>query len=316
MSSFTASRGGQIDGLATPANDTTAIFLKQFGGEVVRRFKKRNKFLALTTVRTIKSGKSAAFPTSWKVTASYHTPGTEIDGVKLPMGERIITINDKLVSPVFIPDIDEAMAHFDVRQLHTEACGDALSETMDDNIARALVLAARTSNSGITGMPGGSSIVAATSRTNADALVGALFDAQIVMDNRNVPEEDRYAALLPDQYSLLVESGSKAIHKDYNPEPNGSFAKGTIYQVAGFKLVKTTAVPQTNVTTGPTEYRGNFTNTAAVCWHPRAVGTVKLMDLRIQSEDSVRHQGTLIVGSYAVGHGTLRPEGAVEIAVS
>jgi hypothetical protein len=44
-----------------------------------------------------------------------------------------------------------------------------------------------------------------------------------------------------------------------------------------------------------------------------AVGTVKLMDLAMEAEYQTRFQGTLMVARYAVGHGILRPECAVEI---
>ena len=37
------------------------------------------------------------------------------------------------------------------------------------------------------------------------------------------------------------------------------------------------------------------------------------MDLAVESEYSVRYQGTLLVGKYAVGHGILRPECSAEI---
>jgi hypothetical protein len=47
--------------------------------------------------------------------------------------------------------------------------------------------------------------------------------------------------------------------------------------------------------------------------HQSAVGTVKLMDLGMESEYQVSRQGTLMVAKYAVGHGVLRPEAAIEI---
>jgi hypothetical protein len=39
------------------------------------------------------------------------------------------------------------------------------------------------------------------------------------------------------------------------------------------------------------------------------------MDLALESEYLITHQGTLMVAKYAVGHDSLRPEGAVEIAL-
>lgn len=44
-----------------------------------------------------------------------------------------------------------------------------------------------------------------------------------------------------------------------------------------------------------------------------AVGTVKLLDLAQEMAYDIRRQGTLIVSKYAVGHGILRPECAVEL---
>jgi hypothetical protein len=47
--------------------------------------------------------------------------------------------------------------------------------------------------------------------------------------------------------------------------------------------------------------------------HRSAVGTVKLIDLAVEMDYDIRRQGTLVVSKYAVGHGILRPESAVEI---
>ena len=48
--------------------------------------------------------------------------------------------------------------------------------------------------------------------------------------------------------------------------------------------------------------------------HKGAVGTVKLMDLSTEAAYDIRRQGHLMVAKYAVGHGVLRPESAVELA--
>jgi hypothetical protein len=44
-----------------------------------------------------------------------------------------------------------------------------------------------------------------------------------------------------------------------------------------------------------------------------SVGTVKLLDLAVESDYLIQQQGTLVVAKYAMGHGILRPECAVEI---
>ena len=47
-----------------------------------------------------------------------------------------------------------------------------------------------------------------------------------------------------------------------------------------------------------------------------AIGTVKLLDLSVQSEYQIERQGTLMVARYAMGHGVLRPECAVAVKVT
>ena len=46
------------------------------------------------------------------------------------------------------------------------------------------------------------------------------------------------------------------------------------------------------------------------------MGTVKLMDMAMESQYDIRRQGTLMVAKYAMGHGVLRPAAAVELATA
>jgi len=50
-----------------------------------------------------------------------------------------------------------------------------------------------------------------------------------------------------------------------------------------------------------------------VAGHKSAIGTVKLMDLAVESEYSIPKQATLMLAKYAMGHGILRPEAAVSV---
>ncbi|MNT98168.1 hypothetical protein D3C72_2406900 [compost metagenome] len=44
------------------------------------------------------------------------------------------------------------------------------------------------------------------------------------------------------------------------------------------------------------------------------VGALKLQDIQMEAEYSVRWQGTLMVAKYAMGHGVLNPSTSVELA--
>lgn len=311
MANMVPSRIGQANG----SGAVDALFLKVFAGEVLTAFREKTAFISRSMVRTISSGKSAQFPASWKGTAAYHTPGTQLVGTAVAHNERVVIIDDMLIADRFIANIDEARSHYDVRSEYSYDMGRALAKAYDSNVAQVGILAARASTT-VTGGNGGTQITDTDARTNADSLVGSILDAAQALDEKDVPEEDRYCFLKPGPYYNLVESGSKALSTDYNPGGNGSLASGKIYRIGGIELVKTNNLPQANISSGPTAYQGDFTNTAALVMHRSAVGTVKLLDLSMEGAYLIEYQGTLMVAKYAIGHGILRPESAVEIKVA
>lgn len=302
------SRPGQVNA----AGDADALFLKLFGGEVLTAFSETNVAQDKTVTRTISNGKSAQFPATWKATASYHTPGTYILGQTIKSNERVIVIDDLLIAPVFIASIDEAKSHYDFRSEYTRQCGAALARQMDKNILQVSLLAARASAT-VTGGNGGTQLTNSTALTDADSLIDSAFAAAQAMDEKDVPEGDRYLFVKPAQYNLLCNGSSKLINSDYGNAGNGSTSSGKVFSVAGLQIVKTNNLPQSNVNTGPAAYQGDFSTTAALAMHRSASGTVKLIDLAVEMSYEILLQGTPVVAKYAVGHGILRPESAVEI---
>ena len=83
MSDTNVSRVGQV----LAANDSEALFLKLFAGEVLTIFENENKTMGRTMVRSITNGKSAQFPVMGRASAYYHTPGNEILGGKIKVLE-------------------------------------------------------------------------------------------------------------------------------------------------------------------------------------------------------------------------------------
>jgi len=297
------------------------LFLEQFSGEVLTAFDETNVFRDLHLVRTISQGKSASFPATWKASASYHTPGNAVIGSQsIKHNERVIKIDDLLLADVFIYDLDEAKNHYDVRSIYSRELGAALAREFDKKVAQVLTLAARASAT-ISGGDGGSQLTNANFKTSGDVLAGGIFDAAQKLDEKDVPENDRYVAVKPAQYYLLAQT-TKILNRDWGGQ--GAYADGDVLKVAGVSIVKSNNVPDSDLSgtseTGENnDYYGNFSNTAAVVWNRMAAGTVKLMDLTTQmsGEDfNIMYQGTLMVAKYALGHGILRPECAVELATS
>lgn len=303
-------------GLADGTGTADALFLKVFAGEVLTAFAENNVMMSRHMVRTITSGKSASFPATWKTAAGYHTPGNMIIGAQsVKHNERIITVDDLLISDVFVGNLDEAKNHYDYRSIYSTQVGEALSRTWDKNVLQAAVLAARATTT-VTGGFGGSAVFNTSAHTDSDILGGLIFDAAQAFDEKDVPANERQVGLRPAQYYLMAQN-TKYMNRDWGGA--GSLATASIPMIADMEVVKTNNLPITNlseVTGTKNTYHGDFSDTIGVCWHKGAVGTVKLMDLTTQmtgSEFAVVWQGTLIVGKYAVGHGILRPECAVEL---
>lgn len=313
MANATVSRIGQVNG----ANDVNALFLKVWSGEVLATFQRENKMLGMTNVRTISSGKSAQFPVIGTTSASYHTPGNEIVGTSVKHNEKTINIDDLLVSSAFIANIDEAKNHYDVRSTYTSEMGRALANTVDKNLLQLAVLSAQASAT-ITGGNGGTQITDADANTNATSLIASIFECAQALDEKDVPSEDRFCVVKPDIYYQIVQN-DKILNRDFGANGNGVYSDGTVIKVAGINIVKSntavtafadnsSAVSGTNNT-----YNVDAQYVVATVFHKSAIGTVKLMDLGMESEYDLRRQGSLMVAKMALGHGILRPESATLI---
>jgi hypothetical protein len=319
--------GGQINGTGAAVNyaTDTALFLKVFAGEVLQTFETTTVMKDKHMVRTITSGKSAQFPVTGTATAAYHVPGQDLatDGTYLNAikhAERVINIDSLLTATTFIDRLDEMRNHYDVRSIYAQELGRALANQFDKNLIGLTILAARASAT-ITGNPDNTGFAADATYNTAAGLVDGLYLAAAKLDQNNVPSEDRYCIVTPSMYWSIVNStdGLALVDRDFGGDSNGVYSEGKLLKVAGIALVKSNNASAvlgqtvTALTGAQNTYNGTFTNTQAVVFHKSAVGTVKLMDLAMESDYDIRLQGNLMVAKYAMGSGILRPECAIEL---
>jgi hypothetical protein len=262
-----------------------------------------------------------------RTVAAYHTPGAEILGSDVNHNEKVITINDLLVSSAFLSNLEEAKNHWDVRSSYSTEIGRALAFQKDKHVLQTIGQAAQASAS-VTGGDAGTvltntAIASATAATSANGFIDSLFDAAKTLDDKYVPSEGRICFLKPEMYYKLANA-TNAVNVDFSGGANGGVASGRVLQIAGIKLIAvphfvtsniTTALPDAGSATqgGSKPQAVNLTAYEGLVCHPSAVGTVKLMDLATEMDYDIRRQGTLMVAKYAMGHGVLRPESAVGI---
>lgn len=314
MANANPSRVGQ----AGLTGATDALFLKVFSGEVMSTFNANTVMKEKTRIRSIQNGKSAQFPAIGKTVAEYHTAGAEILGNNIEHGEKVITIDDLLISNTFISNIDEAKNHYEVRSEYSKQMGQALAQTYDRNLLSMAVKAARDPSglgAGVAGQGSAASVAIGLTPTTTQ-LVTAIYDAAATLDTANIPETERFVLVDPTTYYALVQE-DKLINRDFGQ--NGSYSDGTIMRVAGMEIVKSNNLVVDHTAVGlaypdfNSKYGEDATDTKALILQRQALGTVQLMDMATEMEYDIRRQGTLAVSKMAVGHGVLRPECIIEL---
>jgi len=241
-------------GQSNLTGDTRALYLKLFSGEMFKGFQNNTIARDLVMKRTLRNGKSLQFIYTGRTTSEFHTPGNSIlgnsDGAP-PVAEKTITVDDLLISSAFVYELDEILAHYDLRSEISRKIGYALAEKYDRLIFRAIARGARKASPvSATGFvePGGTQIRVGTSANESDAysssaLVSAFYDAAAAMDEKGVSGDGRVAVLNPRQYYELIQAvGTNGL---VNRDVQGSALQSGqgIIEIAGIKVYKSMNIP-------------------------------------------------------------------------
>jgi hypothetical protein len=245
---YTVSYQGQNNN----TGDVRSLFLKLYAGEVLTAFEEKKILMDKVRTRTISKGKSASFPMTGRATAEYLTPGNEITGGQIRAGERIVSIDDLLISSQFIANIDEAINHYDVRSIYSKEAGAALANEADRNVARMLVKAALSTNatraagliqdySSFTEEDFTDNVIIGDNAADdlvATDIAKAIFDAKKEMEKKNVPMDGACVVLPPDQYYALLDvtDGNKLVYMNRDFGGNGSIADAVVPNIAGMPV--------------------------------------------------------------------------------
>ena len=241
-------------GQSNSTGDARALYLKLFSGEMFKGFQHETIARDMVMKRTLKNGKSLQFIYTGRTTAEFHTPGNSIlgnsDGAP-PVAEKTITCDDLLISSAFVYELDETLAHFELRGEISKKIGYALAEKYDRLIFRAITRGARAA-SPITKSnfvePGGTQIRVGATTNDSDAylsdkLVSAFYDAAAALDEKGVSSQGRCAVLNPRQYyELITAVGTNGL---INRDAQGTALQSGngIIEIAGIKIYKSMNIP-------------------------------------------------------------------------
>ena len=238
----------------TNAANNRDLYLKLFSGEMFKGFQHATIARDLIMKRTLTNGKSLQFIYTGRTKAEYHTPGNSIlgnsDGAP-PVAEKTITVDDLLISSAFLYELDETLAHYDLRSEISKKIGYALAQKYDRYIFRAITRGARKASPISKASfvePGGTQIRVGTDADaddalNAGKLVTAFYDAAAALDEKGVSSDGRVGVLNPRQYYALIQDiGSNGL---INRDVQGtSLQSGNgIVEIAGIKIYKSMNIP-------------------------------------------------------------------------
>ena len=246
--------GGATNLAASTTDARRSLYLKLFSGELFKGFQHNTIARDLVTRRTLTNGRSLQFIFTGRTKAEYHVPGQNImgntDGAP-PVSEVTIECDDLLISSAFVYELDETLAHYDLRGEISRKIGYALAENYDRRIFRAVSNAARL-QSPVTATnfeePGGTQIRVGTNAQASDAynstfLVNAFYDAAAALDEKGVSGEGRVAVLSPRQYYELIQAVSTNGLINRDEQGTGLQNGNGIISIAGIKIFKSMNIP-------------------------------------------------------------------------
>ena len=230
------------------------LYLKLFSGELFKGFQHNTIARDLVMKRTLKNGKSMQFIYTGRMSADYHTPGTPILGQEnaLPVAEKMIQMDDLLISSAFVYELDETLAHYELRGEISKKIGYALAERYDRNIFRAITRGARKpSPVGLTSSrrePGGGQVQVGSATGDAlDAgkLIDAFYNAAAMLDEKGVSGSGRVAVITPRQYYALIQNAGNTGAGLINRDVEGTALQSGqgIVEIAGIKIYKSMNIP-------------------------------------------------------------------------
>ena len=321
MANSTPSRPGTNLG----AGDAKALMLDLFSGEVISAFETTTVLKDKHETKTLSKGRSFKFPAIWRAGGGYHTPGEEITGRQIQHTEIVVDPDDKLVSDVFIADLDEILNHYEIRAPSTSELGQFLARHYDANVLRTILLAAR-GGALFAGDQGGSGLQNANFLTDGTVLLDGISAAKLTMEEKDVPVGAMpiHALFKPAQWSLMART-DKNLNRDYGG--NGTVKNMALETIDGVMIHKTniaaevfgvdnTIAPYStagNEKFIPSAYRAKFGTTAGVVWTPKAACSAIVQDVGFDIVDQPEKQGTLLIARMTVGTRKLRNKCAVEL---
>ncbi len=256
--------------------DELALALTQYSGITLASY-----HLALVAGqfglhKGVTQGNSFQFPAFARAEAEEHTAGTELLGNNQPESEdRQIPVDLKqLMSHRYFDEVQQFISHFDTRSQAAIEHGQAVARKVDKRMFQMIQQGANEAarGTGFDAFPAGQRVQASTAGAVTTAYPRTLTGSRRFqddleeigrdMDDDNVPDNMRVAFVTPYLRDVLLQDKT-IVSRDFQ-DPNTMLTQ-KIVMINRFRIVQTNNLPTTNLTTGESAYRGNYTKVVSLC---------------------------------------------------
>lgn len=219
------------------------------------------------------------------------TPAVEKNRTTLPGTVTQRTDNDVTYSldefstdPILIPNADTIELSYNKRESVLSECESALREKIAESM---LITWAPSASDNIVRTTGAGVVTHLDSTTGnrKKFIVNDLKQAQLKMNQQNVPVEDRYALLSADMFQQLSDDLTSTAYRDFSIAFDAR--NGVLGKLFGFNIMlRSSVLVYSNAATPAVRTGGVATaatdNDAVLCWHQhaleRAVGNINFFE--------------------------------------
>lgn len=174
------------------------------------------------------------------VTAKEYTRNTDMDAPERPSGTTTpLTIDEEWYWNIAIDDVDKVQVNVPLLDRFAERAGRSMAVKVDEAVAAVMVAGA-----GIDIGTSDTPVKVGNAGTDDYTVYELAVEQRRQLDNNDAPEDGRWMVIPPDLESSVL------LDPNFVPAGAGEQRTGKIGQIAGFDVLKTTAVPTIEKTGG------------------------------------------------------------------
>lgn len=177
-------------------------------------------------------------------TVSTYVPGVALVYQQIADAGEILLIDQAKSFSFAITDVDRAQSAGRMQPYLEGRAAYRLADTADQFLAAKYTGAAVNNILGTTGAPLTPLPYAGSTSHPADMYVQVLEPLKVILDQNDVPDEDRYITCPPWAVSLISQTQAFVSVTDMQGDPSQVFQRGFMGTVSGFNVLKSNNVPQ------------------------------------------------------------------------